>query len=187
MTKKQTKRGASATDAAEHFGITRQALYQWERKGWLVRHSDRSVDLPATAARVAQYRHEDGRTTALEPSASKVEPETVPAPEVVDLVLGSVPDTPMAELQRIKEYWTSRQRALDVRHREGELVDAAEVRRAYTDFSRTLRDRILSASSSLAIAAIQAGTDPVRVEAAITDGLHALLTELSEEPPEVTP
>ncbi len=50
------KVGVSGKDACESLGITRETLSQWEQKGWLVRHPDKSIDLDATRERVDMLR-----------------------------------------------------------------------------------------------------------------------------------
>ena len=50
------KVGVSGKEACAALEITRETLSQWEQKGWLVRHPDKSIDLDATRERVDMLR-----------------------------------------------------------------------------------------------------------------------------------
>jgi len=43
-------------DAAARLGVSYEACRQWEKKGWVVRYTDRSVDFDATVVRVNSLR-----------------------------------------------------------------------------------------------------------------------------------
>lgn len=48
--------GANRKEATEYFNLSPQGFSDWDKKGWVVRHSDRSIDIEATKIRVDANR-----------------------------------------------------------------------------------------------------------------------------------
>lgn len=125
--KMKKKTGLSATEAARQLGVTRQALYAWGARGWLVRYPDRSVDLEATRARVDAHR---------DPMVGgKHDRDIGPAAPYSDPEAGD--DEPIDD-EDYKAARTRRERAaadkaeIEAARMRGELVSIAAATAAYT-------------------------------------------------------
>lgn len=56
MARHNKKRGLSGKEAAAVFNVSPQTFCEWEKKGWVVRFPDKSVDESATRIRIDTYR-----------------------------------------------------------------------------------------------------------------------------------
>jgi hypothetical protein len=163
--KRAPRKGATRDETAAHFNVTTRTVHAWRAAGWLATHADGSVDLAATAERLAANRSPDhgGRADR-----------------------GSLADRDMtlAEARRRKEVAVARLRELEAGVAEGRLIDADAAKRAWFSVVRALRNRIQQVATTAAPECI--GRDVVTMEAIIRRHIDAALLEVSEDrPPEV--
>ena len=142
---KRKYQGVSRMAAANHFKVTAGAIQYWDRRGWLVHHEDRSIDLAATAAKVDANRDpttggkHDRVLGAPQPKYASPSPSSLPAPdqEVGEVESddgeGSIPeDMTLADARAKKEYWNARKAKVDALRAEGELVPLEVAQKMYT-------------------------------------------------------
>lgn len=191
------RQGASGAEAARHFSVDPTTIRDWERRGWLVRHEDRSIDLDATAASVDAHRdptmggRRDRGLGAKAPRYStQPQPKTPGLPDrgaeneepPDDLVVPPGMDPTKARTR--KEYWQSIKAEMEARQLAGKLVPLAEARRTYVE-------TITRAKTDLEALPVRAAPKLVGLtdEKAVRDVLRAevakLLRGLSDEPPVV--
>lgn len=181
--KPQRKIGVSAAEAARQLGVTRQALYAWGKAGWLVRFSDRSIDLDATRARVDAYRHPT--------VGGKHDRDLGPAPSYSSPDAGErEPDEREPDLDDGEDYKaarTRRERAaadkaeLEAARMRGELVPLADATAAYT--SEIVRARAELESLPIRVAPKVVGmTDERAIRDILRTEINRLLQGLADAP-----
>lgn len=152
--------GVSRSAAAKALNVDPGTITKWSKKGWLVLHSDRSVDVEATAVRVDSMRsktrggREDRGLCAVAPELGKKlaasgdlpseepdEPPPIPpADEGVDF----------NEARRRREYWASENERLKAQKQAGDLVDAAEAQAAFVQSITMARSAVEAVAARVA-------------------------------------
>lgn len=178
--------------AAGQLGISHVALLKAVRAGRVERNADGSFDIEecrkqlgtnthpgkSSSAR-AQQRIKSTKETALPPSkpaaesAPRAEPEEDAEPEV-ELDNGSY-----NEACRQEKWESVKKKRLERRKREGELLEAAEVRQAWSEMISSARAALLLLPAKLA-PKITMVTDTRECQVVIDREVRAVLASLSE-------
>jgi len=177
--------GASNREAAEHFGVSTTTVGKdWERKKWVVRYPDRSIDLAATALKVnanrdpsrggAVNRGIGAVRPAIAVDPTDVPPESLPLPPGMDLT----------EARTRKEYWQAVRAEAEARKLQGELVPKAEAERVYLEVITAARANLEGVPVRVTPKLIGL-TDPFAIRELVRLEIETALRSLPNVPPAI--
>jgi phage terminase Nu1 subunit (DNA packaging protein) len=180
--RKAKKIGVSRKEASSHFGVTPQAITAWDKRGWLVLHSDRSVDLDATAVRVdsERSRTNGGKHDRGLSAVAEVLGDELPAGVAEGLEDGLT----LAEARLKHERYKAEKVRLETERMAGKLVDSEEAQREYVGSIIAARKALESIPARLASQMVGLETSHearVMLTDAIEDALRTLKTEETDD------
>ena len=182
--RKRPRVGANLAEAAAHFGVSLAMVSKWEKSKWVVRHSDRSIDLDATGRRVDAMKDNrrggkpDRGTNAVDAPSYSGDGGDRDAPGVA----ASVED--MANARARKEHWQAVKAELDAKKLQGELVSLADAERIYCAHASSVR-AALDSVPIRASSRLDGVTSTHDKRVIIRDEIDAALKGLHDDPPEL--
>jgi len=193
--KKKKRQGLNATEAAAILGATRKALNDWDRKRWLVRYPDRSIDVDATRTRV-QANADPARSPvaasvdARPPAPARANPDPADVRQSAERLDPIPEDCDLNEARRRKEYWSSELKRMETEEKRGDLVPVEDVRKAWQEVCHTFRSRMQDVAARqvdalLGAGVTQAGVQRAKLETILSALVDEALTALADEAPGV--
>lgn len=193
---KRRKQGASTAEAAAFFKIDPQSIPDWERKQWLVRFPDRSIDLNATAIRVDALRDpfiggkpdrgidpKPALASSQSASADGRAPEFVPD-------FGDVPapdgDITYTEAHRRAEVAKALKGELEVAQLRGDLIPRDMAEATYCDVMAKVKANIEALPNRTAPLLLGLG-EVADIRRVLATAIEEVLASVAEEAPEVKP
>ena len=191
------REGASKVESMMHFGVAKLTIEKWEKKGWVVRFKDRSIDLRSTGIRVDAHKDprrggKPDRGTNATPSSYAAMGDAVETPDAADEAARNLDAPPedaaqcdMNEASRRKVYWQAKKAEFEARKLDGELVEVEATRLVWAKTTAIIRSRLQLIAPGVASELIAAGQgeDIHVIESKIEDGVGEALMELSDEQP----
>ncbi len=186
--KRAPKKGASRAEAAKHFGIDPTSVRDWERRGWVVRYQDRSIDLDATGIRVDANRdpsrggkpdrgHGATPPTYAPPSTDDPTTSETDLPEAPPDDLKLPPGMTAATALALKNYWQAIKARNEALQAEGKLIPVADAQRAWVDIITAAKANlegvpILCADKVIGLKDVREIREVIRIE--ITKALRGI-------------
>ena len=168
-------------ELAKALGISRQRVNELSRKGKLTRSADGKWDPDRARSELKRTLDEQQeRRSKVETPRSKVErpfPLREPDPDGLPMT-GSTHDL-FNRARAAREITMARERQLELRKRQGELLEAAEVESAWTQALTSFKNRLLSLPDKLA-PKMAACSSILECRAMIDQEVRKVLTALSE-------
>jgi len=130
-------KGLTGQKAADALGVTPATVCQWDKKGWLVRHPDGSIDITATKIKVGEFRSPfvGGKPDR----GAGPKPQMTPATRVVEEIgrLEGVIEIDgwidIVEARRQREVAEAKIAQMKEAQMRGELIPLADAERIYVD------------------------------------------------------
>ena len=168
-------------ELARILGISRQRVNELSRKGKLTRGADGRWDPDKARAELGRtLEDQQERRSKVETPRSKVErafPPREPDPDGLPMS-GSTHDI-FNRARAAKEIAIAKERQLDLRRRQGELLEAAEVESVWTQALTAFKNRLLSLPDKLA-PKMAACSNVLECRAMIDREVRKVLLALSE-------
>lgn len=158
----------TTADAAELLGVTERTVKRWRARGWLVNHSDGTLDREATARRVNASRDPTlgGRADRPFGGAAPVRRDGEPDPAGRD-------NAKLLKARIIRETLTAKALRLEIDLREGRLVDLHDCQRTFVAAITEIRTRI--EAIPYRVAAHLVGMDEPAIREALREEVQAAL------------
>ena len=169
-------------ELARILGISRQRVNELSRKGKLTRGADGRWDPDKARTELGRtLEDQQERRSKVETPRSKVErgfPPREPDPD--DLPMSGSTHDIFNRARAAKEIAIAKERQLDLRRRQGELLEAREVEQAWTQKLTSFKNRLLAIPDRLAqkLAAI---TEDREIRAILDGEIKAALQALIEK------
>jgi hypothetical protein len=168
-------------ELARILGISRQRVNELSRKGKLTRGTDGGWDPDKARAELGRtLEDQQERRSKVETPRSKVERAFPPRdPETVDLPMSGSTHDIFNRARAAKEIAIAKERQLQLRRRQGELLEAAEVELAWTRKLTSFKNRLLGLPDKMA-SRLAACSDVLECRALLDGELRSVLNALSE-------
>jgi hypothetical protein len=178
-------------ELARILGISRQRVNELSRKGKLTRGTDGGWDPDKARAELGRtLEDQQERRSKVETPRSKVErgfpvrekvERAFPPrdPETVDLPMSGSTHDIFNRARAAKEIAIAKERQLQLRRRQGELLEAAEVELAWTRKLTSFKNRLLGLPDKMA-SRLAACSDVLECRALLDGELRSVLNALSE-------
>jgi hypothetical protein len=175
----------NTTELARRLGISRQRVNELSRKGKLTRGPDGKWDPDKAHAELGRtLDSQQERRAKVETPRSKVErgfPLREPDPDGLPMT-GSTHEM-FNRARAAKEIAIAKERQLDLRLRQGELLEASEVERVWTEALTSFKNRLLSLPDKLA-PKMAACSNVLECRAIMDQEVRKVLSALSESKPD---